>query len=261
MDPTRVLELVRKQRRQINETFAHNPKNSDNDIMPNHQQGFVMPSEAASFSRQPTYTQSEHSYNNNYYVDYFNYNNYRPASKLYVLNNKGEVEYLQPDTARLRANYERHGNQIESMSRSGSVKSVASDSGVGSTSPLSDCSDFGQNNNFKSSRHNSTELLMKPQQAGTSPFKNNMAVVKESIGFGEALVMPKELGQIDKIKILTKIDLTEEQKKTIHGNVKKEPLLLAKSPSSSSSLPMTNLISFKRKNPNSFYEVIINLID
>jgi len=109
-------------------------------------------------------------YNQNKNMKVFNHQNetsYSPS----LTNMALQKQHVLKSSNVSNLNYS-FGHQKDSLSRSASVKSVASDSGIGSASPLSDCSDIPMNSNNNNSHNfhriakvqNSNELAMSQQQ-------------------------------------------------------------------------------------------------
>jgi hypothetical protein len=115
--------------------------------------------------------------NYNYRMEYSNNNN----NNLNLINSAKNDSHLmnmkiqkrnEPNSSSQINYYQQHTN--ESMTRSASVKSAASDSGIGSTSPLSDCSDLCgsnplNNNNNNNNSNNKRQYLYEKNKYNIIP--------------------------------------------------------------------------------------------
>jgi hypothetical protein len=182
MDPTSVLKLVREQNRQIN----------DNHIVNLNEKILYIPPKQSDFSQMATYF-------------YANYN----RERLNNLNNEDIIyTYTQNSSNRLpRQNFKTQISTLNNTHRSGSTKSIASDSGLSSISPFSDCSDLNNNVLLINNQISPSNVLsishQQKQDTYSLPLVNN------------TLIVPKCVDSIENVKVLTKIELTEEQKKRL----------------------------------------------
>ena len=231
MNPEVVLKIVREQNRHIKDSFNSPKSNHLNSNSPSPKfQAPPLPTALIQNSNHqqhisPRNTQRSNMSDNNINTSMQSTSPYSNQQKIYFINNKGDVDYIDENNNRAKIkqiasntnelnyinknkqfsnkyspypanggdytnNYSQSGqmqsnnnnnninsnhqyNSIENtISRSGSVKSVASDSGVGSSSPLSDCSDYGANNN-NSNINNSNKILLIQQQMHNANANNN----------------------------------------------------------------------------------------
>ena len=172
MDPTSVMKLVREQRRQINDSFitprhfsnsptANNStyyQTQDNQISTSSPT-FILPSASASpslsqprlFNQKQAHLDLHNNkiyFNKNDNIDAFNgrhdtritepqYENFKnPKRNFFSSINSPSLDAVSSNTPQ-----HPHLLYYDPASRSASVKSVASDSGIGSASPLSDSSE------------------------------------------------------------------------------------------------------------------------
>lgn len=163
MDPTSVLQLVREQNRHINDSF--NTHVTAKNTVDSHTEDFYF---NKSLSHYPTKNGTDNSYTNPYEKKISlikNYPNQSPAidkapdkfsngnstkSNASTANMTLQKQHALKSSSASNLNFS-FSHQKDSLSRSASVKSVASDSGVGSASPLSDCSDIPAATNNPSS--------------------------------------------------------------------------------------------------------------
>ena len=120
-----------------------------------------------------------------------------PHSQL-VNNNNSNTHYVQDLHSSINNVSSNMVNQMH-QSRSGSAKSTASDSGVGSTSPLSDCSDYGANNNNNSNNNNqyntNNQNAIAYQQRNTNDLnKQKLKLSQQNLNSGSSHILSNQSG-------------------------------------------------------------------
>lgn len=158
MDPNSIIKLVRQQRRQINDSFNPNNTNTIDIILENTRSNPLEMSEHNQFIMPSNYSRSHPYMLDTQQQRVFEYTKSSQEFKFdktdFKAHNELEEDTFQNNKKQKRNsfnNYEMIPSHLHyDQSRSASVKSAASDSGVGSSSPLSDCSDLcGSNCNTK----------------------------------------------------------------------------------------------------------------
>lgn len=169
-----MLQLVREQNRYIYDSF--NSHVTAKDTADSHTEDFYF---NRSFSHYPTKNGTDKSDTNPYEKKISlikNYRNQSPAidkapdkcsnsnstkSNASTTNMTLQKQHALKSSSASSLNFS-FSHQKDSQSRSASVKSVASDSGVGSASPLSDCSDIPAVTNNPSSSQNFHRITKVP---------------------------------------------------------------------------------------------------
>lgn len=204
MDPTSVLKLVREQKRQID--MSHQPINSNSpnslnkDNLKMHAE-MNFPSNFAKLGTDSAHSDHSKLYHHNIkvgvkYMTMFPYKQQDTSGNMnqiaynqqHILRNKS-LNYIPTINGSNQSNPSNYSfnHQMDSLSRSGSAKSSTSDSGIGSTSPFSDCSDFSISNSVPLNNHsmNLQKINKKTQQQVYSmnkPYQfSNLAQLEEPI--------------------------------------------------------------------------------